>query len=126
MHRGDVPAHGQPDKYATDLFTDEALKIIQGHEPSRPLYLQISHLAAHGPLEDPQDYTYDQRFIHIRDPERRKYASTYVQRSRYKSISIIQTNQIIKIEEYLEFIINTISARELEESCILRKNLMYN
>jgi len=77
MHRGDVPAYGQTDKYATDLFTDEALKIIESHETFRPLYLQISHLAVHAPLEGPHDYTYDQRFMHIREPERRKYASTY-------------------------------------------------
>ncbi|RLU26301.1 hypothetical protein DMN91_000095 [Ooceraea biroi] len=76
MHRGDVPAYGQADKYATDLFTDEALKIIENHESSRPLYLQISHLAVHGPLEGPHDYTFDQRFMHIREPERRKYART--------------------------------------------------
>ncbi|XP_011647856.1 arylsulfatase B-like [Pogonomyrmex barbatus] len=75
MHRGDAPAYGLTDKYVTDLFTDEAVRIIQGHEPSRPLYLQISHLAVHAPLENPQDYDhYDKRFIHIREQNRRKYA----------------------------------------------------
>ncbi|XP_024878388.1 arylsulfatase B-like [Temnothorax curvispinosus] len=75
MHRGDAPAYGLTDKYVTDLFTDEAVRIIQGHDPSRPLYLQISHLAVHAPLENPQDYDhYDKRFMQIREQNRRKYA----------------------------------------------------
>ena len=78
MHRGDAPAYGLTDKYVTDLFTDEAVRIIQTHDPSRPLYLQISHLAVHAPLENPQDYDhYDKRFIHILEQNRRKYVRTY-------------------------------------------------
>lgn len=81
MHRGDAPAYDiTAKKYVTDLFTDEALQIIKDHEPYRPLYLQISHLAVHAPVESPHDYDYDRdkQFMHIRDPNRRKYASTYV------------------------------------------------
>ncbi|GAB1869473.1 Arylsulfatase B [Camponotus japonicus] len=75
MHRGDAPAYGSTDKYVTDFFTDEAIRIIQYHDPSRPLYLQISHLAVHAPLESPQDYShYDGQFMHIREINRRKYA----------------------------------------------------
>lgn len=78
MHRGDAPAHGITDKYVTDLFTDEALRIIQYHESNRPLYLQISHLAVHAPVESPHEYDFDhdKYFTHLRDPNRRKYAST--------------------------------------------------
>ncbi|XP_011881604.1 PREDICTED: arylsulfatase B-like [Vollenhovia emeryi] len=74
MHRGDAPAYGLTDKYVTDLFTDEAVRIIEGHDPTRPLYLQISHLAVHAPLENPQDYDHhDKRFLYLPEP-RRKYA----------------------------------------------------
>lgn len=77
MHRGDAPAYGFTDKYVTDLFTDEAVRIIQNHDASRPLYLQISHLAVHAPIENPQDYdNYDKRFTDIVETNRRKYAST--------------------------------------------------
>ncbi|XP_029177436.1 arylsulfatase B-like [Nylanderia fulva] len=77
MHRGDAPAYGSSDKYVTDLFTDEAIRIIQYHESSRPLYLQISHLAVHAPVESPHDYNnYDRQFIHIREINRRNYART--------------------------------------------------
>ncbi|KAG7202809.1 hypothetical protein KM043_009967 [Ampulex compressa] len=78
MHRGDDPAYGLPREYATDLFTDEAIKIIEHHELPRPLYLQISHLAVHAPLESPDEHD-DKDFSHIRDPSRRKYARMVVQ-----------------------------------------------
>lgn len=74
MHRGDDPAHGINREYATDLFTDEAIRIIENHELPRPLYLQISHLAVHAPLEQPVDEYHDKEFSQIREPNRRKYA----------------------------------------------------
>lgn len=76
MHRGDAPAYGMSDKYVTDLFSDEAVRIIEHHDPSRPLYLHISHLAVHAPVEDPQEYDHynDRRFTNIPEQNRRKYA----------------------------------------------------
>ncbi|CAK9814268.1 Arylsulfatase B [Anthophora quadrimaculata] len=74
MHRGDDPAHGINREYATDLFTEEAIKIIENHELSRPLYLQISHLAVHAPLEQPVEEHDDKEQIQIREPNRQKYA----------------------------------------------------
>ncbi|XP_076623888.1 arylsulfatase B [Colletes latitarsis] len=74
MHRGDDPAHGINREYATDLFTDEAIKIIDNHELPRPLYLHISHLAVHAPLEQPTGQYSDKEFTEIREPNRRKYA----------------------------------------------------
>lgn len=75
MHRGDDPAHGIKREYVTDLFTKEAIKIIENHELPRPLYLQISHLAVHAPIEQPDDSTSSDESIQIREPNRRKYAS---------------------------------------------------
>lgn len=94
MHRGDNPAYGLTEGYATDLFTDEAMKIIQRHEPPRPLYLQISHLAVHAPLESPDDYHRNQdeeQFKHIREVNRRKYASKCdcVYRVRFMSLVVL-------------------------------------
>ncbi|KAL6419849.1 hypothetical protein ACFW04_011150 [Cataglyphis niger] len=75
MHYGDAPAYVSTNKYVTDLFTDEAVRIIQHHEPSQALFLQISHLAVHAPLESPHDYDYyDRQFRHIWEINRRKYA----------------------------------------------------
>ncbi|KZC10054.1 Arylsulfatase B [Dufourea novaeangliae] len=74
MHRGDDPAYGINREYATDLFTEEAIRIIENHEHHRPLYLHISHLAVHAPLEQPVDQYNDREFLQIREPNRRKYA----------------------------------------------------
>ncbi|XP_018345852.1 PREDICTED: arylsulfatase B-like [Trachymyrmex septentrionalis] len=104
MHRGDAPAYGLTDKYVTDLFTDEAVRIIQTHDPSRPLYLQISHLAVHAPLENPQDYDhYDKRFMHIVEQNRRKYAK-----------------MVSKLDDSVGLIVNTLGSRGmLRDSVIL-------
>lgn len=80
MHQGDDPAHGLMGEYATDLFTEEALRIIDHHDPLRPLYLHISHLAAHAPLEVPHEDFNDKEFAHIREPNRRKYASEFAKK----------------------------------------------
>ena len=77
LHRGDMPGHGMQGQYATDLFTEEALRIVDHHDPQRPLYLQISHLGVHAPLEVPLDNFNNKEFAHIREPNRRKFASRF-------------------------------------------------
>ncbi|KAK0076061.1 hypothetical protein PV325_005936 [Microctonus aethiopoides] len=74
LHRGDVPAYDLQGQYATDLFTEEAVKIIDHHDPINPLYLQINHLGVHAPLEVPLDNFDLSEFAHIREPNRRNYA----------------------------------------------------
>lgn len=59
--------------YATDLFTQESETIIQNHNKKDPLFLFLSHLAPHAPLQAPQD-TID-KFSYIQDVNRRKYAA---------------------------------------------------
>ena len=31
-------------KYATDVFTEEALKVVKTHDTSKPLFLYLAHL----------------------------------------------------------------------------------
>ena len=31
-------------KYATDVFTEEALKVVKTHDTSKPLFLFLAHL----------------------------------------------------------------------------------
>jgi len=67
-------------RYATDVLTDEAVRIIQGHDVSPvgpPLFLYLAHLAVHAGnrgkfLEAPQREV--DRFRHIIDPNRKTYA----------------------------------------------------
>tara|TARA_B100001559_G_scaffold4015_1_gene3409 strand:- start:424 stop:2058 length:1635 start_codon:yes stop_codon:yes gene_type:complete len=39
-----------PDKYVTDYYTDEALKVIENNK-NRPFFLYLSHWAIHNPLQ---------------------------------------------------------------------------
>jgi hypothetical protein len=68
-------ARGQ---YSTDLFTNEAVHIIQTHDSEKgPLFLYLAHLAPHtGNPEEPFQAPDEEvaKFAHIEDPERRVYA----------------------------------------------------
>jgi len=64
-------------RYATDVFTDEAVRIIDNHDRSSPLFLYLSHLACHAGnigklLEAPKDAI--NKFGHIIEPNRKTYA----------------------------------------------------
>lgn len=63
--------------YSTDLFTQRAVDIINNHNKTKPLFLYFAHLAVHAgnyedPLQAPKEYV--DRFKHIPDLERRKFA----------------------------------------------------
>ena len=47
FNEGDLFA---PDKYVTDYYTDEALKVIEKNK-NRPFFLYLSHWAVHNPLQ---------------------------------------------------------------------------
>ena len=63
--------------YATDLFTNEAVKIIKTHDKKKPLFLLLNHLAPHAgndddPVQAPQNEI--DKFDYIEDPTRRTLA----------------------------------------------------
>lgn len=65
--------------YATDLFTDEAIRIIKTHDATKkkPLFLMLNHLAPHTGngydlLQAPQEVI--DKFSYITDINRRKLA----------------------------------------------------
>lgn len=66
-------------KYVTNLFTDEAVKVIKSHDKQKPLFLQVNHIAPHAGNEDdpmqalPEDI---ERFSYIADLKRRTLAGT--------------------------------------------------
>ncbi|XP_071545951.1 arylsulfatase B isoform X6 [Panulirus ornatus] len=64
-------------KYTTDLFTAEAVEIINEHNTSQPLFLYLAHLAVHSgnpyaPLQAPEEVV--KKFSYIEDENRRKFA----------------------------------------------------
>ncbi|XP_075213982.1 arylsulfatase B-like [Lycorma delicatula] len=72
------PAWEYQGKYATDVFTEEAVKVIKNHDKKKPLFLYLAHLAVHAGnqgkwLEAPQKIV--DKFRHIPDANRRTYAA---------------------------------------------------
>lgn len=64
--------------YATDLFTDAAVRHIAEHPTAEPLFMYLAHLAPHaGNGYDPMQVPDDElaRMAHIADPQRRRYAA---------------------------------------------------
>lgn len=77
MRRNTSSAWDTVGEYATDLFTTEAVKVINDQPLGKPLFLYIAHLAVHAGnkgklLEAPQE-TINQ-FRYINDPNRRTFA----------------------------------------------------
>lgn len=46
---------GDTSFYATDLYTDEALRLLEGHEGEQPFFLYLSYTAPHWPLHAPRE-----------------------------------------------------------------------
>jgi arylsulfatase A-like enzyme len=59
--------------YSTTLLGDDAVRLIEGHDVSKPLYLYLTFNAPHTPYQAPQDYL--DRYKSIEDPSRRAYAA---------------------------------------------------
>ena len=64
-------------KYATTVLSDKTDAVIEAHDPSKPFFLYMSHLAPHvgntwASLQAPNATI--ALFNHIEDPERRKLA----------------------------------------------------
>lgn len=59
--------------YDTTLFGDEAVRLIEDHDPDTPLFLYLAFTAPHTPFQAPQAYL--DRYADIADPQRRAYAA---------------------------------------------------
>ena len=73
-----------PNGYFTDLITEKAEEIIKTNGNDRPLFLEISHLAAHAseaedPLEVRSMAEVNATFPYIRDINRRRYAGNQLE-----------------------------------------------
>ena len=83
MRRNMTVAWDARGKYSTDLFTEEAVNIIERHDTEKgPLFLYLAHLAPHtGNPEEPFQAPDEEiaKFAHIEDPERRMYAGNNIQ-----------------------------------------------
>ncbi|CAG9792716.1 unnamed protein product [Diatraea saccharalis] len=64
--------------YATDLYNNEAISIINSHDETKPLFLMLAHLAPHSAnegalLQAPPEVVRSMR--HVESPERRIFAA---------------------------------------------------
>lgn len=58
--------------YVTQLLGADAVKLIDGHDPSKPLFLYLAFTAPHAPYQAPDSYL--KQYAHIADESRRAYA----------------------------------------------------
>jgi arylsulfatase A-like enzyme len=59
--------------YFTSLIGNEAVRLIEQQDPSKPFFLYFASLAVHAPYQAPQKYK--DRYPAIQDPNRKTYAA---------------------------------------------------
>ncbi|MBL8580835.1 MAG: sulfatase-like hydrolase/transferase, partial [Rhizobiaceae bacterium] len=67
--------NGEPlseEGYDTNLFGAEAVRVIEQHDPEKPLFLYLAFTAPHTPYQSPE--AYQALYPEIADPQRRAYA----------------------------------------------------
>ena len=71
-HRNGQPL--QEEGYITDLKATEAVRLIQGHDISKPFFLYVAFHAVHTPVQMPPDPRLAEPYLHMDQP-RRTYAA---------------------------------------------------
>ncbi|KAJ3648882.1 hypothetical protein Zmor_020651 [Zophobas morio] len=79
VHDGFQPVWSAQGKYATELFTEKAVEVIDGHDGDEPLFLFLAHLAPHTGTDGtelgvPNSTLSNIKYEYIKDPRRRLYA----------------------------------------------------
>lgn len=59
--------------YVTELLGQDAVRVIESHDPSRPLFLYLAFTAPHAPYQAPQAYL--DQYAGVKDPARQAYAA---------------------------------------------------
>jgi arylsulfatase A-like enzyme len=59
--------------YVTRLLGEDAVRLIEGHDPKTPLFLYLAFTAPHAPYQAPKDAL--DRYADVADPARRAYAA---------------------------------------------------
>jgi len=70
-HKNDEYLH--EDGHATDLITDEAIRIIES-DHDKPFFLYVAYSVPHFPLDEPEQWT--SRYKRIKDTSRRLFAAS--------------------------------------------------
>ncbi|MGA7905480.1 MAG: sulfatase-like hydrolase/transferase, partial [Terrimicrobiaceae bacterium] len=59
--------------YYTNLIGNEAVKLIEEQDPSKPFFLYFASMAPHAPYQVPEEY--QKRYPQIQDKQRREYCA---------------------------------------------------
>lgn len=70
-HRND--SRSDDEGYTTNLIAKEASRIIEQHDPAKPLFLYVPFNAPHSPIQAPKKYI--DQYKHIQNKQRRIYAA---------------------------------------------------
>lgn len=68
-------------KYATDVYTDEAISTINRHDKTKPLFLDLSYSAPHAisnsRVQVKDEDQVNKKFAYIEEVQRRLYAGKF-------------------------------------------------
>ncbi|XP_028982499.1 arylsulfatase B isoform X2 [Diachasma alloeum] len=78
MRRNMSVSYETKNRYSTDLYTEETVRLIDTHDKTTPMFIYLAHAAVHSGnsenlLQAPDEEVV--KFFYISDPERRKYAA---------------------------------------------------
>jgi arylsulfatase A-like enzyme len=59
--------------YVTHLLGQDAVRLIEGHDPKVPLFLYLTFTAPHAPYQAPKEYL--DQYAHVADPAHRAYGA---------------------------------------------------
>lgn len=77
--------------YSTTLLGNEAVKLIDEHDPATPLFLYLAFNAVHTPYQAPQNYL--DQYQNIEDPSRRAYAASTTAMDRSDALSPLSSKR---------------------------------
>ncbi|XP_075236505.1 arylsulfatase B-like [Lycorma delicatula] len=107
VRRNEKPAWEElAGKYATNIFTDEAINIINNHNKNHPLFLELAHLAPHsgnkgGTLQINDVKINNEEFGYIKDENRKFLQITILV---YYHLQIIFMEQVVREKVYRNII----------------------
>lgn len=91
-------------RYATELFSNKSLEVIEKHNTEEPLFLMVAHLAAHTggdgvELGVPNITRTNEAYDYIKLEQRRRYAGkTSVQFKHFKALLYKKLTNLTQLE----------------------------
>lgn len=93
-------------KHSTDLFTNEAIKLIEAHDTRNPMFMYLAHMAPHAAsfngVEALQVSAKElEKFSYIRNANRKSYAGNVKTFKLYGRITLLNEPLVIQFKQLL-------------------------